>query len=148
LVLGLGLAHATEPSRGLGTVDPVPERQQLGQQLYIENCGTCHLAVPPPVLPTQTWRQILEDPRHYGVELPLLLNPTLSLVWDYLQSFSRPYAEAEYIPFIIKNSRYFRALHPRVEVPQPVQLNGCITCHPNATQFDFYTLTPEWQDAP
>jgi len=24
----------------------------------------------------------------------------------------------------------------------------CIVCHPNVAQFDFRTLTPEWNDAP
>jgi mono/diheme cytochrome c family protein len=156
LVLGWGLAYATEPptvsttesSVGLGTVDPLPTRQQLGQQLYIENCGTCHLAIPPAVLPRQTWQQLLEDPRHYGVEVPPLLNPTLALVWNYLQTFSRSYTDAEVVPFQLENSRFFRALHPRVDVPRPVQLNGCVTCHPGAARYDFYNLAPEWENAP
>jgi mono/diheme cytochrome c family protein len=35
--------------------------------LYIEECGACHLAYPPPLLPTKTWQGImasLED--HFG----------------------------------------------------------------------------------
>lgn len=145
-VLGLGLAQAIEPP--IGTVDPIPPQQQLGQELYLENCATCHIAVPAAVLPTQAWAEILQDTRHFSIELPLLTNPTLTLIWNYLQSTSRRYPAEEFLPFGIDNSRYFTALHPRVEVPRPVQLSGCVTCHPGASAYDFRSLAPEWQDAP
>lgn len=146
-LMGISLAQMG-PVAPVGTVDVVPSNQQFGQELYIENCGSCHLAVPPAVLPTQTWRQLLNDPRHYGVEVPLLLNPTLSLVWNYLQAYSRPYPGDEVLPFKVENSRFFRALHPRVEVERPIQLTGCVTCHPGAADFDFRSLSSNWEDAP
>ncbi len=51
----------------------VAERVQAGEfryitdHIYIEECGACHLAYPPPLLPDQTWDAImagLED--HFG----------------------------------------------------------------------------------
>lgn len=147
-LIGVGLAQVSQPQPEIGTVDVVPANQQLGQQLYLEHCGTCHLAVPPAVLPTQTWQQLLEDPRHYGTELPLLLNPTLSLVWNYLQAFSRPYGTEELLPFKVDDSRFFRALHPRIEVERPIQLGSCASCHPAAAQFNFRSLTADWDDSP
>jgi Dihaem cytochrome c len=146
VVLGLGLAQATEPA--IGTVDPVPARYQLGQDVYLENCATCHIAIPPAVLPDETWRQILQDAQHYGQVIPPLVDPERFLVWDYLRTFSRPLAEEEATPYRITDSRYFKALHPRVELPQPTQLSSCIACHPGAEQFNFRSLSPEWQDAP
>jgi hypothetical protein len=146
LTLGWGIAQATEPTRG--TVDRVEPRYELGQELYLENCATCHVGVPPGVMPTETWRQILQDPQHYGIQLPLLVDPPRLLVWDYLRQYSRPEAEGEQIPFRVENSRYFKALHPRVELPQSIRLGSCISCHPGAEQFNFRSLTPEWEDAP
>ncbi len=147
MALGLGWARATEPP-GLNTAEPMSERSALGRQFYIQSCGGCHIAVPPEVLPTQTWQSLIQDSRHYGVQITPLLNPTLPVVWNYLQEFSRTYAEGQRIPFLIDNSRYFRALHPRVDVPRPVSLNGCASCHTAAAQFDFRTLSPQWDNAP
>ncbi|HEY9647780.1 MAG TPA: hypothetical protein V6C88_15500, partial [Chroococcidiopsis sp.] len=105
VTLGLGWANATEPP-GISTGEPMSERSALGRQFYIESCGGCHIAVPPQVLPTQTWQSLIQDSRHYGVEITPLLNPTLPVVWSYLQEFSRTYAEGQRIPFLIDNSRY------------------------------------------
>lgn len=146
LSLGWGMAQATEPTAG--TVDPVLPRYELGQELYLENCATCHIGVPPEVMPTETWRQILQDPEHYGQQITLLVDPPRLLVWDYLRQYSRPEAEGEEIPFRIEASRYFKALHPRVELPQSTRLGSCVSCHPGVEQFDFRSLTPEWEDAP
>jgi hypothetical protein len=130
----------------LGTVDPVTPAYELGEELYLENCATCHIALSPAVLPSQTWRQILEQPeRHYGVSLPPMLEPTTLLIWNYLRQYSRPYPEGEPIPVQVNFSRHFNALHPRVDVPRPVTPTTCVSCHPGANQYDFRTLTPEWQ---
>ncbi len=42
---------------------------------------SCHIAIPPTVLPTQTWRNLLEDPQHYGATLKPLVDPPRILVW-------------------------------------------------------------------
>jgi hypothetical protein len=150
IILGLGLAQATEPSAVQGTVDPISSRYELGQMLYLENCATCHIGIPPAVLPDETWRQLLQnqDGQHYGQRITPLIDPPRQFVWDYLRTFSRPPQADEEIPFRINDSRYFRALHPRVELPQPVSLGSCVTCHPAAAQFNFRRLTAEWQNAP
>lgn len=167
LVLGWGLAQASDlsghermlapappPSENLalsasiGTVDPVPPSHQLGQTLYLENCATCHIGVPPAVLPSETWRQVLQDSQHYGRQIDLMVDPPRLLVWNYLRDFSRPLLDEEAPPFRVDDSRYFKALHPRVDLPQPTRLDSCLSCHINARQFDFRTLASEWQDAP
>jgi mono/diheme cytochrome c family protein len=154
VAIGWGLALATEAqptaqagSDAIGTVDPVPSRYQLGQELYLENCASCHIALPPSVLPTQTWQQVLQDSQHYGVKLPPLVDPPRLLVWNYLQYFSRSQSKAEETPYTIDDSRYFKALHPRVKLPRPVQISSCAVCHPSAAQYNFRRLTPEWQNS-
>lgn len=147
--MGWGLATITgaQPTQNaeIGTVDVVPERYQLGQELYLENCATCHIAVPPAVLPTQTWQRILQDSQHYGVNIKPLVDPQRLIVWQYLQTFSRSQAQEEETPYRLNESRYFKALHPQVKLPRPLELSSCVSCHPSAADYNFRSLTAQWQ---
>ncbi len=131
-----------------GTVDRIPERYQLGQQLYLENCATCHIGLPPQVLPTETWRRLLQDPQHYGQTLILRVDPPRLLVWNDQQPYSRPPPTDEELAYRVATSRYFKALHPRVKLPQPANISSCVTCHPGVSQYNFRKLTAEWENAP
>ncbi|GAB1540448.1 diheme cytochrome c [Scytonema sp. NUACC21] len=145
LALAANVQGAT-PSSEVGTVDVVPAQHQLGQELYLENCATCHIAIPPAVLPTQTWKNLLEDSQHYGVQLKPLVDPPRILVWRYLAAFSRSQLlDDEQIPYRVSSSRYFKAMHPKIKLPNPVQIGSCVTCHPSAADFNFRNLSAEWQ---
>lgn len=138
---------AQTEERLISNVDAVPPRHQLGLSIYLEKCATCHIAVPPQVLPTETWQIILQDSQHYGVQLPTLIDPPRQLVWNYLQVSSRlKSTEDDRVPYRIANSRYFKALHPQVQLPQQLTIKSCVTCHPKVEQFDFRSLSPEWQE--
>ncbi|MBF2067455.1 MAG: cytochrome C [Calothrix sp. C42_A2020_038] len=154
LAMGWLLAFATNvqgatPNGNLaseiGTVDVVAPQYKLGQELYLENCSTCHIALPPSVFPTQTWRNLIQDTSHYGVQLKPLIDPPRMLVWRYLATFSRPILQDEQIPYRLGSSRYFKALHPQVKLPNPVQASSCVTCHPSASEYNFRKLTKEWE---
>jgi hypothetical protein len=145
LALASNVQGAT-PNLEVGTVDVIPAQHKLGQELYLENCSTCHIGLPPAVLPTQTWKNLLEDSQHYGVQLQPLIDPPRILVWRYLQNFSRPQRQDEETPYRVNNSRYFRALHPQVNLPRPVQINSCVTCHPSASDYNFRRLSGEWEN--
>ena len=155
--LGWGTALAIAPTSPIaqaqptvppGSSAPASPNYQLGQKLYLENCSSCHTPIPPEVLPTETWKQILENPQnHYGTQLPTILGPVVLLMWDYLRTFSRPVNPEETVPTLVAQSRYFKALHPRVELPEFVNYKTCITCHPGANQLDYRSLTSEWEDA-
>jgi Dihaem cytochrome c len=133
---------------GIGTVDIIGDRYQLAQEIYLENCATCHIGVPPQVLPTETWRRLLQDSEHYGQQIRLLVDPSRLLVWNYLQTYSRLQPKNEEVPYRIANSRFFKALHPRVKVPESLNLSSCVTCHPGASKYNFRKLTPEWENSP
>lgn len=82
LAMGWAIALATNAQSvtqrspaAIGTVDVIPPRYQLGQELYLENCATCHIALPPSVLPVETWRQLLQDSQHYSTQLTPLVDP-------------------------------------------------------------------------
>jgi Dihaem cytochrome c len=130
-----------------GTVDAVPANLQLAQETYLARCATCHIAIPPGVLPDQSWKAILQDSNHYGVAWEQLRNPDLALTWKYLQFNSRGLNPDEPVPYRIARSRYFKILHPRVKFTEPVALGTCATCHVGAAKFDFRTLSPQWKNA-
>jgi hypothetical protein len=149
--LGIGLAQAIEvptrpasaPSAEIGTVDVIPDRYKIGQEIYLQNCATCHIGLPPAVLPTETWRDLLPDSQHYGATLKPLVDPNRILVWNYLKTFSRQRSPVEdRTPYRIADSHYFRALHPQVKLPRKFSLESCVTCHPGVSQFNFRQLTP------
>lgn len=177
ICLGIGLAQATEPlslkpiaqtttptaparpsetpvsettssSEAIGTVDSVPEKFRFGQKLYLENCATCHVGIPPAVMPSQTWQQLIQDSEHYGATIQPLASPEIQFLWQYLREYSRPLATGEPIPYRFHQSRLFNALHPRVKFTEKVTLNSCKSCHPGAGAYDFRRLTAEWQNAP
>jgi hypothetical protein len=145
-ILGLATsAHGANPGESIGTVDVVPAQYQLGQQLYLENCSSCHIALPPAVFPSQTWQNLLQDSQHYGVQIEPLGKIENILVSKYLYTFSRVKLQEETTPYRLKDSRYFRALHPGVELPNPVTMGSCISCHIGADKYDFRSLSSEWQ---
>lgn len=151
LILGWGLAQAVETpqnSAEIGTVDVVSGNLKVGEQFYLENCATCHIGIPPAVFPTQTWRDLLQDSQHYGVNLTPLADPARSLVWNYLRTFSRQALEEERTPYRLGESKPFKILHPKVEVPRPVTLSSCLACHPGTNQYNFRKLSADWENAP
>jgi hypothetical protein len=140
------LAQST--SATIGTVDPVPQSLELAQETYMARCATCHIALPPAVLPSESWKNILQDDNHYGVPWTPMRNPDLALSWKYLRTFSRPSNPVEDIPYRVARSEYFTILHPKVKFTEPVKITTCISCHPSVTSFNFRDLTPQWKDAP
>ena len=134
-------------SNAIGTIDPVPQRYQLGQELYLENCASCHIALPPAVLPTQSWQRILQDSQHYGVQIKPLVDPPRLLVWNYIKISSRPLNKEEETPYRVEESRYFKAMHPKVKLPRPVGVSSCVSCHPSASEYNFRRLTGEWENS-
>ena len=147
LTLGSGVAIALDKERP--STDIIPPRYEIGYDLYLETCTTCHLPIPPAVMPIESWKQLLEQPdKHYGTSLKGFNRLTQRLLWDYLSAFSRPLSPNEPVPLYAEQSRYFKALHPRVELPKPLSPKTCLVCHPQATNFDYRTLAPEWGEAP
>lgn len=134
LILGWGVSHALETK----SVDQATGNFKIGEELYLESCATCHIPIPPAVLPAETWKTILESPgTHYGVQVKDLMRFNQRLIWQYLQHYSRNLLKDELEPKYIAQSRYFFALHPQVKFSAPVSQSTCIECHAGAKQFDY-----------
>lgn len=147
LILGTGMAKAFDTSNSasfLKSVDPPTQNFQVAQELYLENCSSCHIPIPPAVLPTETWKEILERPLdHYGTKVDTLVRLTQVIIWNYVSAYSRSLMKDEVQPKFIAQSRYFAALHPKVALPNPVTHRSCVACHPNAISFDYRTIDNE-----
>lgn len=136
-LLSMGLAHAIDSPYGM--VDPVDVRYESGYTVYIEQCATCHVALPPAVLPVESWQTIVLDPAHYGVSLGLTQFDQ-QLILNYLQPYSRRNTGRGALPYRLGDSDYFQALHPQVELPTLLNLRSCASCHFNADAQD-YTIS-------
>jgi len=144
VMLGWGIAQAQE-TQETSEVEAV----ELGKEVYLENCSSCHIPIPPEVLPTETWQEIIENPQnHYGTKLSQIFSITQRLIWEYVRRYSRPLNPDEKIPMYMDKSRYFKALHPRVELPEQVTHQSCQTCHLGTDKLDYRSLTPQWENSP
>lgn len=132
-----GPADASDSPQAIGTVDPVAPQYQRGQALYLENCATCHMALPPAVLPSQTWTNLLQDQEHYGMMLPHIRSFDRQLINQYLNVYSRSLRADERTPYRMQQARHFQALHPDVPLPRPLRIESCASCHPKADMFNF-----------
>jgi hypothetical protein len=144
LVFGWGAATAINPdlSKMTKSVDKATGNYKVGEEMYLENCSSCHIPLPPAVLPRETWKTILENPYdHYGTKINGLVRFTQVLIWEYLSNYSRQLLANEVKPDYIAQSRYFFALHPQVKLPNPVTHHTCIECHPQASDFNYRVET-------
>ena len=127
-------------------------RQQAGSNdpLYIEECGSCHMAYPAMLLPGRSWQKImtgLED--HYG-ENAEIDEQTRRQIEDYLvrESARSSYRKlfrnlGEATPLRITQLPYFE--HEHEEIParfvagnQEVRsLSQCNACHRDAERGQF-----------
>jgi hypothetical protein len=147
LSLGWGMAKALNYSNTISTIQVAQEAQEvdaatIGRTKYIEKCSSCHLPIPAEVLPTDTWQQIIEKPqKHYGTSIPQMDRLSRTLVWTYLSTFSRSLLPNEALPYLVEDSRYFKALHPQVQLPDPTTHQTCLLCHPKGAELDYRTLS-------
>ncbi len=145
IVCGWGVSHGigigsdnSQIALNVKSVDKATGNLAIGEELYVESCGTCHIPIAPAVLPSETWETILENPTdHYGVKIEGLIRFNQRLMWQYLQNYSRLLLKDEGKPKFIAQSRYFFALHPDVEFSSAVTHTSCLECHSGAKQFDY-----------
>ncbi len=143
-------SHTLAQSQSTGPLGPNRSTVEAGKDIYLSTCSGCHIAIPPEVLPTETWQELLENPqKHYGTSVPNIIRLSQVLMWDYLKSNSRPILLKDApVPYYIEQSQYFKILHPRVEFNEPITTQNCVVCHPGVKDFNYRTLTAEWEDAP
>ena len=122
---------------------------------YREQCGGCHLAYPPGLLPADAWRRVMGDlTNHYGDDASLDA-ATSAEILGYLTANgadgnsrirSRAFAAAplsDKVPPRITETRYFQRKHDEIPLrlvrdnPGVGSFSRCETCHGAAEQGRF-----------
>lgn len=140
LVLGACLAlagAAVLPARADGPRVPLLPK-------YQQECGSCHVAYPPGMLPADSWQRLMDNlPRHFGTDASL--DPaTVGELSKWLAlhaATSRRYGVAPPQDRITR-SEWFQRKHrevpadawKRAAVKSPA---NCAACHTRAEQGDF-----------
>ena len=131
-----GLAAAASADKG-PRVAPLPSYQQ--------ECGACHVAYPPGLLPPASWQRLLSHlPQHYGSDASL--DPvTLAEISGWLSANAGTYKRVASTPppadritrsawFLRKHDEVPAAAWTRAAIKSPA---NCSACHARAEQGDF-----------
>lgn len=130
-----GSAWADDDRRG-PRVPPLPQFQQ--------ECGACHLAFPPGLLPAQSWRSLMATlPRHFGTDASLDA-ATANAIGTWLAANAGSGKRASEAPpqGRITRSAWFEREHREVRaatwtLPAVKGPSNCAACHRGAEQGNF-----------
>lgn len=129
------LAH--EARAGGSLASPVNERWRA-------ECGSCHIAYPPQLLPAQGWRRLMSElDRHFGTDASL--DPASAAeIAAYLERYSGSGRRAQRSPGSLRITETPWFLHEHDEVaaaswkhPAVRSAANCAACHAAAEQGDF-----------
>lgn len=141
LMFGLGLVA----SLALGTARADDARFDLGSRAYRDECGACHVAYPPQLLPAASWREVMRTlDRHFGTDASLE-PPQAAAIVDGLvaQARRRPEAASRGGPVLrITETAWFRHEHDEVpprlwKAPAVKSPANCAACHRRAEAGDY-----------
>ena len=111
---------------------------------YRQECGSCHLAYPAGLLPSRSWRRIMDGlDRHFGTDASLDAPATQQIAaWLQAHAADRGRMAAEPPQDRISRSTWFERTHRRIDaaVWQLASVRtaaNCAACHAGAAQGDF-----------
>ena len=141
------------------------EPDRAVQPAYARECGSCHFAYQPWLLPERSWRRIMNDLRDHFGESAEVTAPAQAQILNYLVNAPMPasrafrYSEAVLsvpqadTPIRVTLVPYIAGIHGGVLDPlrqgRPAvrSLAECGACHPSAERGDFahrqYTVSDE-----
>lgn len=119
------------------------QRYTATDPVWQEECGSCHIAYPPALLPAESWRALMAQlDRHFGVDASVDA-PTAQALTAFLQANAgggRRSGGA--MPLRITQTRWF--VHEHNEMPARTWKSpavksaaNCEACHTHAAQGDF-----------
>lgn len=112
--------------------------------LYVEECGSCHVAYPARFLGAASWRAVLDGLADHFGEDATLAPEALAAVGAWLEAGARRReTSAGGTPLLrIRETRWFRDEHPRPSAaiwrhPEVRSPANCGACHTNAESGDY-----------
>ena len=111
--------------------------------VWKEECGSCHIAYPPRLLPGSAWRELMASlDRHFGTDASIDLKTAKHIAGFLENNAGRERVSRQSSSLRITDTRWF--LHEHDEVPTRVWNNprvktaaNCQACHVNASSGDF-----------
>jgi hypothetical protein len=139
--IGLWLAGVMASAAADGPRKPVPD-----DPTWREECGSCHVAYPPRMLPTESWRRVMAGlDQHFGVDASL--DPAVAAsIADFLNRNARQAGKAGAgsvpAPLRITEMSWFRREHREIagakwSDPAVRSAANCAACHRHAEQGKF-----------
>lgn len=119
--------------RSLGPIDPT----------YAKECGACHVAYPPGLLPATAWRSIMSGlDRHFGQNAELDADVSARLERWLAERAAPEQRSGSGSSLRITDQPWFVDEHddlPRGAVARPevATMANCSACHPGAESWDF-----------
>jgi hypothetical protein len=72
LIIAAGYLAAHDDDHGQERDDFDDRVPEVSSQAYMDNCGACHFAYPPALLPAASWKRLLNNTdQHFGEDLAL-----------------------------------------------------------------------------
>jgi len=115
--------------------------------VWQEECGTCHIAYPPALLPAKSWRAIMAQlDRHFGVDAGVDA-PTAKTIAAFLEANAARDRQRSSAGLLrITETRWFVHEHDEVPArawksPAVKSTANCEACHTHAARGDFSEQT-------
>lgn len=130
IFVGAALASTAAAASGIERVPPV------GDTTTAKECGECHMAFQPALLPAESWMRIMDGLKdHFGDDASLPADVAAS-IRGYLAAHAGRTGDPEVIriteqPRFIKEHRYPPSVWQRPEIRAK---SNCLACHPRAEQ--------------
>lgn len=109
-----------------------------------QECGSCHLAFPPGLLPAASWRKVMGGlDKHFGVDASLT-PAEAGPITDFLVQHASNRWSANSAPLRITESAWFKSKHNSREIAPAVwqraavkSPSNCLACHKDADKGNF-----------
>lgn len=118
------------------------DRFSASNAKWVAECGSCHLAYPPQLLPAASWRRIMAGlERHFGSDASLDA-ASAAEIGAFLERHAGRGKRGRGEPLRITESRWFLREHDAVHAadwkhPRVRSAANCAACHRGAERGDF-----------
>jgi hypothetical protein len=145
LILGVALgctAALADADKYGGENRGKPLLPRQSNSLWKQECGSCHLAFAPGLLPAESWRRMMGGlDKHFGTDATLTAQENREITAFLVNNASNRW-RAPSAPLRITETAWFQRKHDelaaavwkRAAIKSPA---NCVACHPGADRSDF-----------
>lgn len=121
-----------------------PVMPSQGNAKWTAECGGCHMAFPPGLLPAASWKKIMTGlDKHFGTDASVAPADATEIT-TYLVTYASNRWTANTAPLRISESEWFHAKHRADEISPAIwkresvkSPSNCMACHAAADRGDF-----------